>query len=310
MAIQYRSIDDLSRVVRSRLDLVPVDIDLVVGVPRSGMLPAAIIALYRNLKVCSIEEYLRDIPLNSGSTRSARFGSLCKPSDARRVLVVDDSISSGGSMTKVRERLAARHDVEIFYCAIYARPDTQYQVDISFEAIPHPRIFEWNLFHHPVLSKCCLEIDGVLSTLQQAGRQDGNRIETAPCLIVPSHRIGHIVTAQLERFRPQTVAWLEHHGIEFGELHMMDQSEPASEDAAAAFKAEIYHKIAKSILFIEADGDQAAKIADRSGKPVLSMADQELCQPGLSVRSLRRKGRSVLGHIVRKLGLKREQAVR
>lgn len=40
MYFEYRSIADLNRILLERLSLVPRDIDLIVGIPRSGMLPA------------------------------------------------------------------------------------------------------------------------------------------------------------------------------------------------------------------------------------------------------------------------------
>ena len=54
MIMQYRTIRDLSDLIRRNLWKIPHDIDLVVGVPRSGMLPASMIALYLNTKFTSI----------------------------------------------------------------------------------------------------------------------------------------------------------------------------------------------------------------------------------------------------------------
>ena len=44
--MQYRTIADLSALVRANIHKVPHDIDIVVGVPRSGMLPAMMIAFF------------------------------------------------------------------------------------------------------------------------------------------------------------------------------------------------------------------------------------------------------------------------
>lgn len=254
------------------------------------------------------------MPLKNGGTRAARFASLENPSAARRVLVVDDSISRGVSMARVREQLSAcSYGAEILYCAIFARPGMQDCIDIAFEIVPHPRIFEWNLFHHSFLSTCCVEMENVLCPAQSFITQGYDLLEDAPALFVPSHRIGHIVTTRPERFRRQTVAWLERNSIDFGELYMMDRADiPAGMETstASAFKADVYHKVGKSLLFVESDAAQASEIAHRSGKPVLCLSDQELHHPGPSIRLFRKKGRSALGRLARRLGLLGHPVVR
>jgi adenine/guanine phosphoribosyltransferase-like PRPP-binding protein len=44
--MHFRSISDLNNCIVASLIKVPRDVDLVVGVPRSGRLPATILALY------------------------------------------------------------------------------------------------------------------------------------------------------------------------------------------------------------------------------------------------------------------------
>ena len=44
--MNYRSISDLNNIILQRLSILPRDFDLIVGVPRSGMLPANLLALY------------------------------------------------------------------------------------------------------------------------------------------------------------------------------------------------------------------------------------------------------------------------
>lgn len=49
--MNYRSISDLNQIILKRLYIIPRDIDLVVGIPRSGMFPANLLALYLNRPV-------------------------------------------------------------------------------------------------------------------------------------------------------------------------------------------------------------------------------------------------------------------
>ena len=46
--MNYRNIDDLNHCILQHLSILPRDFDLIVGVPRSGMFPANLLALYLN----------------------------------------------------------------------------------------------------------------------------------------------------------------------------------------------------------------------------------------------------------------------
>ena len=56
--MNYRSINDLNETILRKLHLISRDIDLVVGVPRSGMLPANLLALYLNLPYTDIHSFI------------------------------------------------------------------------------------------------------------------------------------------------------------------------------------------------------------------------------------------------------------
>ena len=58
MEIIYRSFEDLARTIRSNIHKIPHDIDAVIGVPRSGMIPAYLIGLYLNKPVLSVAGFL------------------------------------------------------------------------------------------------------------------------------------------------------------------------------------------------------------------------------------------------------------
>ena len=56
--MNYRSLNDLNSTILKQLHLIPRDIDLIVGVPRSGMLPANLLALYLNLPYTDIHSFM------------------------------------------------------------------------------------------------------------------------------------------------------------------------------------------------------------------------------------------------------------
>lgn len=290
--MNYRSVADLARCIRENLYRLPEDVDLVVGVPRSGLLAANLVALSLNLKLTDVRGLLDDAPLPPANLRSIRFPELTCPQQARHVLVVEDSVLSGGSLAKVRKQVdAIAGDRRVSYCAIYATRESQRLVDFAFESVSAPRAFEWNLMHRELLGQCCVDIDGVLcADPDEAQNDDGGRYQRfmaeTPCWIRPTWPIAHLVTARLERYRPQTELWLANNGIRYGNLHMLDFPDAEARRRAGAhapFKARVYREVRDAVLFIESDATQAAEIARLSGKPVLCHATQQMLQPGMSI---------------------------
>ena len=69
-AINYRSVADLERAVLRAGHRLPEGLDLVVGLPRSGLLAAALVALQRNLRFTDLDGYLSDRVFASGRTKA------------------------------------------------------------------------------------------------------------------------------------------------------------------------------------------------------------------------------------------------
>ena len=56
--MQIRSIADLAKTIRAQAHRIPAEVDLVVGIPRSGMLAASIIALAMNRNLLDLNSCL------------------------------------------------------------------------------------------------------------------------------------------------------------------------------------------------------------------------------------------------------------
>lgn len=56
--MNFRTINDLNNLISKNLDKIPKDIDLIVGVPRSGLFVANLIALYLNLPLTDFDSFL------------------------------------------------------------------------------------------------------------------------------------------------------------------------------------------------------------------------------------------------------------
>lgn len=286
-ALQFRSYADLARAVAAGADRYAGSFDIVIGIPRSGMVPAAMIALLHDKPLADLGGFVEGRVLARGRTRASGVDP-DDPAHYRRALVVDDSVNKGLSIAAARERLAsAAPHLETSFLAVYAHGESAGLVDHCLEICPKPRIFEWNMLHAWLPGKACFDLDGVLcrDPLPEEN-DDGERyrsyLRTARPLAVPTRPIRRIVTSRLEKYRPETEAWLEAHGIAYEHLHLLDlpsAEERRRQGAHAAFKARVYAEDAGARLFVESEPDQAASIARRSGKPVLDYANKVLADP-------------------------------
>lgn len=285
--MHLRTVADLHRDIVNNSMRLPRDVDAVIGIPRSGMLAASLIALTLNRPLGDLEGFAEGRLLSSGSTR--RTAALDQDVAAlRHVLVVDDSTRTGSAMVEARARLAGLGDrVRITYCVVYGVTDMPAAVDLCLAVVPEPRMFEWNMMHHPLLKTACVDIDGVLCHDPTEDENDDGPayltfLENARPLNLPTQRLGTLVTSRLLKYRPQTEAWLARHGIAYDRLVMLDLPDAETRrrsQAHGGFKGE-YYRDSDSWLFIESELPQARRIAEISGKPVLCMDGPVVCYPG------------------------------
>lgn len=292
--MNYRSVSDLANLTNKYASKVPYDVDLVVGIPRSGMLVAAIISLKLNLPLTDLYSFNRNDELKQGNTRTYKHAHLAHPWDAKKILLVDDSIASGNSMLAAVDMVKSVYQGEVITMVAFAQKENTGNVDLYFETVEQPRVFEWNILHHNLMRHTCLDIDGVLHVQPTAADMHDSEsyaafIENAPPVFTPSVPVAHLITCRSERYRAQTERWLQRHGVEYGQLHMLRTSErPGAKDAEITeFKAEIYNRDPHTILFIENDEDVALDIMRLTSKPVFCFETNQMYAPGMSLPALK-----------------------
>lgn len=277
--MNYRTIADLNDTILKRLYILPRDIDLVVGIPRSGMFPANLLALYLNRPVTDLGSFI-----NGHIYKAGERGQFIDIQQFKKVLIVDDSIASGSAMLKCKEEIKPLEKMfDIKYGAIYVIPGKEHLVDYAFDIVPLPRYFQWNILNHTILEKACVDIDGVLCvdpTPQQ--NDDGEKyidfILHAQPLFIPGAKIGTLVTSRLEKYRKETETWLAENHIKYNKLVMLDLPTKEARMKAnchATHKANEY-KENKYVLFIESSLRQAAEINQITRKPVLCTENFEM----------------------------------
>src|SRR5690242_7983600 len=90
--MNIRSLADMTRLIAENLHRIDrTKFDCIVGIPRSGMIPAAMLATHLQLPLADVRGYAAGI-VNGRSGASERPG--------KRVLLVDDSANKGAAMAR------------------------------------------------------------------------------------------------------------------------------------------------------------------------------------------------------------------
>jgi uncharacterized HAD superfamily protein/hypoxanthine phosphoribosyltransferase len=266
--IAWRTFADLTAVCRDHLaDVRKLSPDVIVGIPRSGMVPASILATSLGLPLADLHTFC--------DGREWGVGGTIAGSPVSRVLLVDDASGYGRTMTRAIERLAAeRPDAVVMPCSVYADPEAAPRFALAMERLAKPRLFEWNWWRSGKLAHCCVDIDGVICrdpTSAEKGDPDAYRefIASTPLLYRPAKPVGAFVTGRSSNYRAETEAYFKRHGIAYGALAMREGDRlTKTVEAHAEHKAAFYRK-SDAVLFIESDERQAEMIARTARKPAL-----------------------------------------
>ena len=170
----------------------------VVGIPRSGLIPAAVMATSLHLPLWTLEgRTLRPchVPASRGGSLPARGGPLA---------VVDDTTFTGDAMRRVRAALGSRPAV---YCAVYVnslRPASRAAVDLFACELPAPHLLEWNWSNNGPMAGLwadvpaygngmALDLDGVIVHDAHSGGKPGSPYmvpRAHPCRLICTGAVG------------------------------------------------------------------------------------------------------------------------
>jgi hypothetical protein len=282
--LTIRSVADMDRAIANNLwKLDRSQFDVVVGIPRSGMIAASIVATYLQMPLATLEGYIAGI-CHGRSGKTVAFSD--------RILLVDDTSNKGGAMARAVSMLKGKARA-VTRCAVfgpYQVEDPARIIDVVFEDQRGPRGFAWNMWKHARLPKWGFDFDGVLCRdPTKAENDDGPRyrkflLEAEP-LFLPTRPIGHIVTGRLEKYRGECQAWLKRHGIQYAQLHMCEFHSKAERMDAMKFaggrggwKARIAAEVGVE-LFVESCPKQAGIIAREARIPTWCTRTQSYVLP-------------------------------
>lgn len=278
--MKYITLNELSACVRRNIYKVPHDIDFVMGVPRSGMIPASMVAEFINVPLIDVDSFCAGAKPTGGGRLK-----LTDRRETKKVLVLDDTVFRGKSMNLTKEKLSRLNgQYKFIYAAVYLEGRGIDVIDFYFEDVRKYThnftqivLYEWNIFHHihSIMNYCMYDMDGVICLDPPDERNTEeyeNYIKNATPLFTPTVPIGSIVTYRLKRYREITETWLGEQGVKYGDIIMFPAMSWDERNRTGItpeqFKASHYSK-SNAKIFVESNDNQAQRIHDLSGKPVL-----------------------------------------
>ena len=175
---------------------------------------------------------------------------------------------------------AAWSKTKIHKAVVYCTLRTVASVD-SFAYLAPGHMVSWNVLNNPGLAgMMALDFDGILCEDWRGPSDDEGPnyqrfLEQARPLQWPSRvPVPAIISARLEKYRPQSEAWLVRHGIAYKRLILWrgGASERWRDNAAAKWKADEYKQTEEARIYIESDPQQARTIFSESKKRVVCPA--------------------------------------
>lgn len=294
--IEYLTLNNICKDIRENLWKIPRDILGVVGVPRSGMLPATIISEFLNVGLADINELIIDKnPIETFQINHG--GRFVNPTYGNKILVVDDTCFAGSQNLDVRRKIGnnfAGSGYEFIFLVVYlegsghiSMPDI-YLKDIRNLALRSDLgivLYEWNIFNHNPrsMNKMLFDYDGVfcLDPPDERNKESYEKYIANPTpLFIPTNNSEvkiNIVTYRLEKYRAQTEGFLRKNGVRNINLTMYnaDTYEERSKISPEVYKSNIYGK-SNALLFVESDDKQAQRINSLTKKPVYCVSTNKM----------------------------------
>lgn len=277
----FLTVNDLASDAVKLASILPSDTKAIVGVARSGMTPANIVATMLHLPLLAVRQTKHDV-IEVGNGWRMGGSSHIATARNKKVAVIDDTVMTGNSFRHI-DKLLQKNFSDYVTCGIYVNPLATKKPDLMVHELAWPHILEWNLFNSVLSPNCATDFDGVLChDCQPWQDDDGPNYSDFIANAVPRYLsrktpIPLIITARIEKYREPTVKWLQEHGVKFGRLimHPAKSTQERRRDDIAAWKASHFEKWAKKhkprpapLMFIESEPAQAKRINEITGRLV------------------------------------------
>lgn len=270
---KYVTNNDLLESTMESIPKIP-EIKAVIGMPRSGMYTAGIIADQKNVPLISMSDKINEHIVNAEMKNAGFLKRYLGFKSKLPILFVDDTIYTGMSMSNIRKQLLQKNPDENFlFFTNYSSPKQRDKADILGGILAEPHLLQWNLFNSTLTSRIMFDIDGILSPDVPIGISENEEyyieyIQSVKPIISNLPRLFHcagLCTGRLEMYRDMTEQWLRKHGVKYEKLIMFDRTKEERDSnhnmVVGLFKAEKIRQ-SKVNVFVESD-DQQAQIITR-----------------------------------------------
>jgi len=257
---------------------LPANLTAIVGVARSGMLPASLLATALHLPLYALDQ-------ERGIVRDIGHG--WRLNDRRKghgtALVIDDTTGSGRSLRMTQRALGRCSGCpfrmsEVITASVYCNPESNLKPDLWSVELHLPHLLEWNFANSIVTTVSAFDMDGVICHDAESGGEPGTP------LYLPRREPVHIITGRRERHRAATLAWLQHWNVRVASLTMKlldDQREFAEYKAehVKRFAATAHERPFGPPMYVESCSRQARRIAELSDVMTVCPATGEVYGP-------------------------------
>ena len=129
--------DEFDSEMRKLANTINYRPDIVVGIARGGVIPAALLAKYLGVKDMFVLKLERDTPGRKISALAM------KPVEHRKILLVEDMIETGRSLM-VGKKFLEERGAEVKTACLYTMPISEMTPDYFLREIAEVALFPWN----------------------------------------------------------------------------------------------------------------------------------------------------------------------
>jgi len=247
---------------------IPNNFDVIIGIPRSGIFIADILATKFGRPLTTPDLFVDGKIWESSLIK--------KPKNIQRVLLVDDSASSGKALDEATKKILRYNPkLTIKKAVLISTPNGKKYVDYV-QLIKKPKhLLEWQLIQNFKLTKFSVDFDGVLceDCPRGVGLIEEEYIEwmkNAKPFMIPINEIDTIITSRLEKYRDITEKWLKENNCKYKKLKMINLKSDYKKNlnTVISFKVNAI-KESKPELFWESNFREAYEINKKTKVPVL-----------------------------------------
>jgi len=262
------SYEEAANYTKKLAKLIPNNFDVIVGIPRSGLFVADILATKFGRPLTTPDLFIKGEIWGSSLIKT--------PKKIKRILLVDDSVSSGKSLKKVYNKLI-KYDKNLIIkkAALVSHPEGKKLVDYVLSIKKPKCVFEWQIIQGSKFTKISVDMDGVLCEDCPVGISSIEDeyikwMENAKPFMIPVNKIDTIITSRLEKYRTITEEWLKKNNVKYKNLLMMKLESDYSKthEKVVSFKINAL-KSAKPEWFWESNFREAYEINKKVKIPVL-----------------------------------------